>query len=229
MRRSTDIALWVTNPIFSTGVYLDAKDASFLSSLLHRGAHILADECLAMNGKELGRTIGQDRRFLGIYSPHKSISINAIKFASIVFSKAHERFFEQWSDVIVGGLGSSSVSAIRHFLGPNFSICHNAVDRYISGVSRAVAELARNIGPGVELDPTAIGHFRSCYIPGIKATNADSPVFLRRLIFETGSLALFGTRSHFDPRIGFSFRLNLARGGPEFMGAVARLLRQVCH
>jgi hypothetical protein len=221
-------AVWITNPVFSAGVYFDADDVQFLASLLQAGTFIIADECLALNGKELARKLGGEDRFLGIYSPHKSISINAIKFAALVFSDEHERFFEQWSDVLVGGLSSSNVCAMLHFLGNNFSVCHVALEEYISDVSTAVAKIIGNCNPEAEMDRTSSGHFRTCYFPKIEDTVAASPDFLRRLVFETGSAIIPGSRSHFDPAIGFNFRLNLARGGPDFLGALARTLRHLC-
>lgn len=227
-RSSTPSAVWITNPIFSAGVYFDANDVQFLASLLRAGTFVIADECLALNGKELAWKLGAEDRFLGIYSPHKSISINAIKFAAVVFSEAQERFFEQWSDVVVGGLSSSNVCAMLHFLGDNFSICRVALEEYISDVNTAIAKIVGNSNTDVEMDRTSSGHFRTCYFPKIEHSAAGSPDFLRRLVFETGSAVIPGGRSHVDPAIGFNFRINLARGGPDFLGALARTLRHLC-
>lgn len=225
---TTPSAVWITNPVFSAGVYFDADDVQFLASLLQAGAFVIADECLALNGKELARRLGEENRFLGIYSPHKSISINAIKFAALVFSEVHERFFEQWSDVVVGGLSSSNVCAMLHFLGNNFTSCNVALEEYLSDVSRAVSKIIGNTNLPVEIDRASLGHFRTCYFPEIAPTAAELPGFLHRLVFETGSVVIPGSRSHFDPAIGFNFRLNLARGGPDFLGAFARTARHLC-
>src|ERR1044072_3269348 len=113
--QSESVAVWVTNPVYCTGIYLKDEDLAFLNSLLDNGVAIVADECLCLTGREIGARFSASDRFVGIYSPHKSVCINAVKFGAVLASVHHQNFFDRWSDVLTGNLTASNYSAISHF------------------------------------------------------------------------------------------------------------------
>jgi hypothetical protein len=220
---SRDMALWVTNPVFSTGCYLSEDDTAFLASILDGGATVVADECLSINGYELSRKLGGFKQFLGLYTPHKSLSINSTKFAAIVFDKRYENFFHGWTDVLAGPLTSSTYSAILHFLGENFFHFQNAFFDYLDGVRKEVCRIIRSRADFIETDEASLGNFITCYIPKVPGLYGYNKDFLRDLIWGTGATLIPGVRSHFDPSLGFSFRVNLARACPQFYAAFHRM------
>jgi aspartate/methionine/tyrosine aminotransferase len=219
----SEIALWITNPIYCTGQYLGATEATFINSLLDRGIAVVADECLSINGKELSRQLSRAERFVGIYCPHKSVCINAVKFAAIVFNMKYRRFFTDWSDVLVGGLSSSNYVAVLHFLDENFTAFQSAFTARIASVRQLVTGIVHRYDPVIQVDAQSEGYFMTCYVPGISATGGSSE-FLRHLVFGTGAIMIPGYRNHFSPQSGFNFRINLARECPQFLSALQRAI-----
>lgn len=220
----SETAIWVTNPVFCTGEYLSEVDTGFLDSLITSGAAIVADECLAIGGHELGKALAGSDRFLGLYSPHKSLCINAVKFAAMVFNVKHQMFFDHWTDVLAGGLCGSSYSAIMHFLGDNFSSFQSKFFEYIDNVREEVVSLIRSWNTLIQADEKSIGHFMSCYAIKIPGSEGKNKVFLQELVSNTGAIVIPGVRNYFGPDVGFSFRINLARSSPQFSSALHRTI-----
>lgn len=217
-------AVWLTNPVYCTGNYRLESDIEFLRMLLHSGVTVIADECLCISGRELGRELAWSDKFIGIYSPHKSVSVNAVKFATVVADVSHEQFFDRWADVIVGSLTASNYSAILHFIGDNFPLFLRAFIEHTDRVRDQVTERVRRLYPLVETDDNAVGHYITCYAPHVMGDDVEGRKVLRRLMLETGALVIPGSVNHFPRDVGFSFRVNLARAGPEFFGAFQRTL-----
>jgi aspartate/methionine/tyrosine aminotransferase len=214
--------LWLTSPVYSAGVYFSEEDIALVKNLLESGWTVISDECLALPGQEMIRAIGRHPNFVSIYSPHKAVCINGIKFSVVIFNAKHLGFMERWADVWYGGLGCSSSLAIAHFLSPNF-------DSYLAQFLQAVScqrilidQLCK--GPHVELDAAAKGHFISCYYPTVSSRLGNSRKFLEQLVNATGGSLISGNRSRFGRELGFSFRVNLARGGPRFRPTLARII-----
>jgi aspartate/methionine/tyrosine aminotransferase len=217
-------AVWITNPVYCTGVYLSEADRDYLHSLLDTGVAIVADECLAKTGYELGRLLGRSERFLGLYSPHKTVCLNAVKFAAMIFDTKYEGFFDSWVDVLTGGLGASNYSALIHFLDDNFSHFQSAFFEHTDKVRKNVLGMINSWGELIEGDEDTLGHFITCYAPKIHGDKGNDKQFLRQLISNTGAIVIPGIRNHFDPDMGFNFRINLARGCPQFYPSLYRTI-----
>ena len=166
-----ETALWVTNPVFSTGCYLLESDTAFLASMLSEGATVVADECLSINERELGQTLGSFEQFLGLYSPHKALSINSTKFAAMVYDRKYEDFFDGWTDVLAGPLASSTYSAILHFLGENFPPVQRAFFGHVDAVREDVVKLIKDYADFIETDVDSLGNFITCYARGVPGHN----------------------------------------------------------
>lgn len=217
--------LWLTNPVYGAGVYLSKADVLFISGLLKSGWTVVADECLALPGQELIRMLGEHKNFVSIYSPHKSVCINGIKFSVVLFSRKHLAFMERWADVWYGGLGCSSSLAIIHFLSANFDSYQSIFLRSIARQRKIVDQLCTK--SYVETDAKAKGHFVSCYFPTLSSRLGNSRMFLEKLVNSTGGSVISGNRSRFGREFGFSFRVNLARGGARFRPTLSRIIEQV--
>ena len=222
---TTRTVVWVTNPIYCTGVYLSESDRQFLGSLLDNGVTIIADECLAKNGYEISRELGGRKNFIGLYTPHKSVCLNAIKFGAVVFDRKDEEFFDSWADVFTGGLSASNYSGIFHFLQEkDFSLFEGEFFKLVQNARSRVIEMVNKCDGIFELDENSVGHFMTCYAPNLKDRKGDEKEFLRRLISDTASIVIPGMMNHFNPDWGFCFRINLARACPQFYASVGRTL-----
>jgi histidinol-phosphate/aromatic aminotransferase/cobyric acid decarboxylase-like protein len=219
------VAVWLTQPVFCTGVYLLSKDIAFFRDLLDEEHILVADECLALDGLELGRELGRHPNFFGVYSPHKALPLNAVKFSAIVCNERHRKFFEQWADVIYGGLSRSALTAIQHYLSDNFRATQTASLRRLAAALRQVCRIAASYRE-VEFDQRTSGHFITIYLPNIQAALGHDQAYMWRVMRESGAYFIPGTRNHFPQSLGLCFRVNLSLASPQFFGALGRLLRE---
>jgi hypothetical protein len=215
--------LWVTNPVYATGVRFAAADICELRRLLDCGWHVVADESLAIAGSELGRELCDHPRFVGIYSPHKSICVNAVKFSLLAFPSQFQRFFDHWADVLYGCLSSSNFAAVDHYLSENFRAYSAEFFARIDQTRAFVSEICVAV-PGVELDSSPTGNFATCYFPKIPSRFGADREFLHAAIDSTGASFIPGNRNRFDDAIGFNFRINFAQDSPLFRGTLKRLI-----
>lgn len=213
--------VWLTSPVFSTGVYLSDEDLSFIKSLLDRGLLVVADESFALHGHELIRRIGGHPNFIGIYSPHKAIACNGFKFSAIVSGEEYEEPLEQWVDVLGGNLPQSTCGSILHFLSENYAVCLNTFQTLIADARNSVFPLLQ--GERHHTDETAIGSMLTIYFEHIPSEAVDD-TFFHNLYHKTFASFLPGTLNGFDPRQGLCFRVNLALDCLEFRQALQRLL-----
>ena len=216
------VAVWITNPVYCTGVHLSSSGTDFIQRLLNRGVYVVLDECLCLSGREIGPRVESTDRFVGLYSPHKSVAVNAIKFAAVVHASVHTRLFRHWSDVVIGGLSASTKAAVLHYLSDNFEVYERAFLEYIAEAKTRIQSVQGATASSIELDSDAEGYFISCYAKNIAAEDA-TPTFLRDLVFGTGGSVIPGLRNHFGSSIPFNFRLNLARACPQFFGTFGRV------
>jgi hypothetical protein len=127
-------ALWVTNPIYNTGNYAIETQREALLHLANKGVRIILDETLAITPTALAEQLIGHRNALGIYTPHKSICLNRLKFSVVAFHLDYEDFFDDWGDVLFGGLSGSAGAAITHFLSSHFDSYRDA---FLTQVERA--------------------------------------------------------------------------------------------
>jgi histidinol-phosphate/aromatic aminotransferase/cobyric acid decarboxylase-like protein len=189
--------LWITNPVYGAGTYLSADDVAFLSKLLRDGWTVIVDECLVLPGRELSRTLGAHPNFVGIYSPHKSVCVNGIKFCLALFHSKYCEYFERWCDIWYGGLGCSSLVAITHFLSGNFDSYASAFLEKIASENEFLRDVC--VANNVEFDSKAHGHFASCYLRTIPSKIVTTRTFMERLVYGTGGSVITGNRSRFSP------------------------------
>ena len=217
-------AIWITNPIYSSSVYLTKEDLDALERHMYRGGFVIADEALAIPGREIARTLGHHEKFLGLYTPHKAICVNGVKFGAIVGNKKYQRHLDHWADVLIGGIGVSSVIAVEHFLSEQFEAYQQAFLEQMYTAREFVDQLAERL-PHIELDLNASGHFISVYashLPGDLDLSA-----IRSLMWTSGASLIPGRRNHFGPELPFCWRINLARDGRPFRAALGRLMTAV--
>lgn len=116
-------AFWFTSPINSTSIYFSQKVKEGIQKLLDFGKWVFLDESLCVYGKELLRTFGIQDKLFYIYSPHKTLGIQGVKFSVVV---AHRKYYNEidcLKDCYGGSLNCSNLQGVTHFASPNFDEC----------------------------------------------------------------------------------------------------------
>ena len=217
--------VWVTNPIYGTGVYIEPAELIDLHQRWSsKGKFFILDECLASPKLYAGPSLEPNERTAVIAAPHKSVCVNAYKFAVSLIDTSQLEHFEHWSDVWLGCLPQSSSQAIEHVKSGGFSNYQALFDAAIEEPVSAFLQLTGQI-QNAETDAGAMGYFRSVYFPDLPAELGLDPVFLKDATFSTGASFIPGIRNDLDPNAGLSFRVNLAAFGLEARGAYLRLSR----
>lgn len=216
-------AVWITSPVFSTGVYLDTSEISKIRTILERGLFIVADESFALNGNELVREVGIHRNFVSICSPHKSISCNGIKFSGIIASAEYEDSLEQWVDVLCGNLPLSAQVAFHHFLSVNYDECQELFLTEMEAVKKAIQPMLE--GNHHNTDRTSVGSLFSVYFDNVPFEYTKTNEFFQRLMRNTYSSILPGWLNGFGPESNLCFRVNLALDGNSLRQSLFRIVR----
>lgn len=215
--------IWVTNPVYGTGVYIPLTEILKLQQTWSfNDRYFILDECLASPNNYYGPNLSPHAKTTILAAPHKSICVNAYKFAISIFEQSQLEHFEQWSDVFLGCLPQSSFQAIEHIRSNGFL---EYFELFQSCIKQPEAELEQLTSkfPKAMLDQSAEGYFRTVYFQSILAKLGYDIDFLYDLIFSTGTSVIPNIRNELDPQSGFSFRVNLAAFNVQAKGAYVRL------
>lgn len=206
-------AIWITSPIYNTGIYMDNADIQFLSEYVLPGKYLIADESFCENGAELARQFGNSSHFIGIYDPMKQFLLNGAKFSAIMIPSDLYTIFCQWSDIICGSLSYSTLHAMRFFMSPE----SEQLSRRLRAENRLIQEKVRktvSVFPDIFLDEASFGHMMMCYVPKIPANYLTDYADILQFQNMTGVSVIPGMRFHFPNQAGFAFRINAARYEP---------------
>lgn len=216
-------ALWITSPIYSTGVLYDNENINKIEEFLKAGTIVISDESFCAKKNELVRILSQYRNFISIYSPHKAISFNSYKFSAIICDGNYEDFFDQWLDVLCGNLPQTTIAAIHHYLSENYNVCYQT---YHSFITRAYNEVTVILGkfPNVETDSIIHGNLMTLYINNLTYDQTRNLEFIDNVIKNTHTLFYPGYLNGFSQDMGFCFRINLALYDLNFITSLERLL-----
>lgn len=220
-------SIWITSPIFCTGYYPDKKflkDIEFLKSL---GLTLVFDESLALPGKELIRSFPVNQKLFAIYSPHKSIAMNGLKFAVIICDNFYEDFLEQWVDVFSGALSSSNRDAVLHYITPNYlENCYPAYKTYINHTKKIVSDIVEQF-PFASMLPATEGHYINIFLDLKIQRKKELFSFLNDIIHKCLASFIPSSLNGFDPCQGFGFRVNLTGNILELEGALGRIMKYI--
>lgn len=216
-------ALWITSPIYSTGVPYDHDNMEIIEKILRSGILVIADESFCVKGQELICKYSQYKNFLGIYSPHKSISFNSYKFSTVICDNSYEDFFEQWLDVFCGNLPQTTIAAIYHYLSDNYDACYQAFQVFIKHAHDEVISILKKY-PNVEYDNLMYGNLMTLFINNLNYDQSRDIKFMNNVIQRTHALFYPGYLNGFSKEMGFCFRINLALYHPDFIAGLERLL-----
>lgn len=217
--------IWITSPIFCTGVYFDEIELEKIIQLIQSGLLVIFDESLALPGKELVRKIPFNQQVFFIYSPHKAISMNGIKFAVIVCDKVYEDFLEQWVDVFSGALSSSNRDAVYHYISQNYLFeCYPAYSNYIDKARMSIEELL-GYYPNAETLTNARGHYINIFTNKSVSNTNQMYTLLENLIRTYHTSVIPGILNGFDPMTKFSFRINLTGNTNRLISNTGKIIK----
>lgn len=217
--------IWFTSPIFSTSVYHGPEIEEMMHTLMDMGTLIISDECFCVSGNELLRRVSNRDNFIAIYSPHKSLCLNTFKFAAIVYPQRFDMFIEHWVDVLTGNLPASSLSAITHFLSPNYNDCLQAYEAFMVTAHEEVKKIIQS-KINVESDEIETGSLMTLYFNNLTFDQIKSHSFIEEVINSTGKAFYPSFLNGLDETFGFAFRINLALCNQTFLASLDQL---VCH
>lgn len=216
--------VWITSPIFCTGKYFNQTQLEEITKLKQAGLTLIFDESLALPGRELLRSIPVDLKTFAIYSPHKAISINGLKFSVLVCDICYEDFLEQWIDVFSGALSSSNRDAIFHYISLNYSTeCLPTYLGYIENTKKAISELLKQF-PNVTTLPDSYGHYITVFTDMRIKGRGELLNVMQPLIQNSLASLIPGTLNGFSEDMGLCFRINLTGEIISLTGDVGRIL-----
>lgn len=227
LRKKPD-ALWITSPIYSTGVSYDHNNIDIIEKILQLGIQVILDESFCIKGQELIRKFSKYKNFISIYSPHKAISFNSYKFSSIICEDCYEDLLDQWLDVFCGNLPQTSIAAINHYLSDNYDICYQGFQNFIKHAYDRVISVLHRFS-NIDFDYITYGNLMTIYIKNLDYTKSQSMDFLLDVLNNTYALYYPGYLNGFAKSMGFCFRINLALYNSEFIASFERLLAYLCQ
>lgn len=215
-------AIWITNPVYNTGIYYTEEDINFLKTQIPQRILLVCDDCFALHGNEFIRYFCDSPNFININDPLKQIMVNGLKFSCITYPSKYQALFEQWSDIICGSLAYSTVQSIDFFISNDFKQLCNNLSNHIFKLNCKLFEIA-NAFPSISLDKKALGHMHMCYINHLPFDYLQNKEKMYHFMKETGTSIIPGNRFHFPTESQFSFRINLGRECLEFWDALIRI------
>lgn len=197
-------AFWITSPVYSTSYLLNDSMINCIDTITANKRYVVIDESLNINGLESIRKLKDNKYLFGIYSPHKALFCNGLKFSTIICNKSNDDFLEQWIDVLGGALPSSCINAIDHFLSPNFEICKQCAVEWFSENQKIIIKTIKNYPFAHVNENPSVSSYMTINLPYIPLESLD---FIEKMIKETFTSVFPG---FLNGRNDCSFRINLS-------------------
>ena len=200
-------AVWITSPIFSTGIYYEESQVLLMEKLVQNNILLIIDESAAAPHQTLTDRLPTSNNIIAFFSPHKYLSINSIKFAAILCSGTVKAYLEDWIDVFIGSLPISACAAIQHYLSPNFSMCASLHNKHIMKNKQLVDELCcsfpNNYYRGIGSTYITIQNSRLPY------QDCLDSYFMYNMMQHTHTSFIPGYINGFSQTWGLCYRINL--------------------
>ena len=219
--------VWITNPIYSSGLILDKQCIEQLLLIRENGIMLIFDESLMIPGYEVARHIDFDPHTIAIYSPHKAISMNGIKFSVILCNNCHEDFFDHWIDVFSGGLASSNIVALYHYLSDNYySGCYMQYKSYTEKLFYDIKKITASFS-SVYTYPKCVGHYMNIFTSK-HFNNIEQLInFIENINFRFHTSIIPGIASGYNKNSSFNFRINLTGDSERLPHDLYKVLEQI--
>lgn len=212
--------IWITNPIYCTGIYLDTQFAEQINNLVNgKNIILVIDESLSEPHHLLSPKITTEQ-CITIVSPHKALCTNGMKFSAILFPSKYCQIIDTWSDIISGCLSLSSLTAIHHFLSFEYDEYLICVKNIIEKNRKTVLNiLEKHL---IQYDMLSNSYLLSVYFPNLPYCYFDDKDNIIKFIENTAAYFIPNSRNHFPKSTGLSFRLNLCSVSVKYLYALER-------
>ena len=200
-------AFWFTSPVNSCSIHFSQKVKDTIQKLLDAEKIVILDESLTVNSKELTRTFGVQEKLIYIYSPHKSLGLQGIKFSALI---AHKKYYDEinsLNDSFGGSLNYSCQQGISHFTSQNFDECLSVYNQFWRDNLSAVRKILASYS-FVSVPQDIFGHYAIIFVDG----TIDDRAFvdaMKNLMKEKGYFVYPGSMQGFGSKQRFCFRINL--------------------
>ena len=208
-------AIWITSPVFSSGVYFNSEEITKLNYLIDKSIYIISDESVSILGNEIGKKLKPSLYHISLFSPHKTIVSNSLKFSIVICHKSFEKEFNNWTDILSGGLSLSNVVAINHFLNPNYFICLDVLKQHTTNARKELLKLFNNSEQGLLL--SSQGQYCTLFYQNIPFNKSQTDNFIHNIIYNLGVSLVPGYLNGYDKDFGFCFRINLCLNPNELL------------
>lgn len=213
--------IWITSPIFSTGIYFEQSQIDDINNLAQKGVLLIIDESASTPNHTLFNQLYPMENLITIFSPHKYLAINSIKFAAIICTSSIGAYLEDWIDVFAGALPISTCAAIEHFLSPNFNLCMEIHDKYIKNNIHTIQSLCKNF-PDNHFRGIETNYITLCN-KALPCLNTFNKLNMFHIIKHTYVSFIPGYINDFSERWGFCFRVNLTLDTAFLKNSLGRL------
>ena len=205
--KSDCTAFWFTSPVNSCSIYFNQRVKSEIQKLLDFGKIVIFDESLCVNGMELSRSFGAQENLIYIYSPHKPIGIQGIKFSVIAIHKKYYDEIDSLADVHSGSLNCSCRIGGSHFISKNFGECTFLYNQFWKNNFSVVKAIVDSYD-FASVSKETYGHYAMIFIDRFLDDRFVVDA-MKSLIKERGCFIYPGKMQGFDTKQCFCFRINL--------------------
>jgi len=222
---STDLdAFWLTNPVYCFGHLYTREQIEDMSALLEGGYALIADECNASIGTELGHALNGFANFIGTYSPHKSVCINGLKFGVLNVPQSEINTIRLLGDSWVGPLPRSIRTDMSQFISENFS----SVERLFLQQLKKNEQLFQSLISRLPVQSYAgSGHFRVLTLNGVTRVHETSIKLFQQVVEDTQSAFIPMVCNAGPSSLEFSFRVNLLTDMPKLAARLPLIVEAI--
>lgn len=212
--------IWITNPIYCTGIYLNTQFVEQINNLIaNKNVILVIDESLSEFHHFLSPKLVAEQ-CITIVSPHKALCTNGMKFSAILFPSKYYPIIDTWSDIISGCLSLSSLTAIHHFLSSGYDEYLICVKSIMEKNRTSVLNILKKYQ--IECDTMSQSYLLSIYFPNLPYNYFDIKDNIIKFIDNTAAYFIPNSRNHFPKATGLSFRLNLCSVSVKYLYALER-------
>lgn len=218
-------AFWFTSPVNSCSIYFKERVTKGIQKLLDAGKIVILDESLCVNGYELSRVFGVQENLLYIYSPHKALGLQGIKFSYVVCHTKYYDDINNLEDIYGGSLCYSCQEGARHFVSKNFDDCRDVYTAFWQDNFLKVKNIVKNYD-FARISPETFGHYAMIFIR-CAVDDASFVEAMKRLMKEKGYFVYPGILQGFDPEKCFCFRINMLLNSNDIENGLKAVLEYI--
>ena len=212
--------IWLTQPVFSTGVYLSVHE---IIELCDRFPLVVIDCSLcSLNQIQLISKLTPPNTII-IGSPHKLIGLNSLKFCYVV---GLDEFIDELEDIIDIHFGSLPVTvpiALSHFLSANFELCTNATEKYILRMRKKCEEIYKSFTSNISYNQNSCGIYGMVLVSNSILNQIVSCSELYRIFSQTLVAFIPEITADIHPNT-YGFRVNYTLNDNILIPAIGKLL-----